>query len=173
MLSARRAPFWLLYVLLVAVLLGLTYLVPHDRSFPVINTVNDPAAAILSTLGDMIKLIVALNTAMMAAAATVTVKGREWTTKWDRLDSVLIMLSFASGAVSYFGIYLTYMRILTMTAAKASTINPLEGGIVWSLRLQYCGTVAGIIFLGLVFARMLEGRRSGPAPARAKKTHDA
>lgn len=152
----KPLPYWAIYCVLVMTVFIATYYIPSDSAIPITNEVKDSAAAILAILKDMTTLITTLNTAMLGAAAALAIKGNSWTDRWSRLDSKLIILAFISGAISYFGVYLSYIRILTMV--MQSNIDPLEAGLLWAIRLQYYGTIFGVALLGLVFVRMLEGR---------------
>ena len=154
----RRPPFWPAYVAIAGALLYGAFHLPGDGLFSAGRRVADPAGSTISTLGDMIKLITSLNTAMLAGAATLTLKGKDWTSRWERLDSLLIMLVFAGGAVSYFGVYSAYVRLLSMV--NGGSINPMETRMLWTIRLQFWGVIGGVAALGLVFARILEGRVS-------------
>ena len=162
---------WGLYAVAAIILLAASYFIPVARVFlPGVN-VTKPDEALLGLIKEMTQLIVALNTSMMAAAAALTIRGSVWSDRWSRFDSGLIVAAFASGAVSYFGVYFGYVRLLTMVGAK--TLNPLEAGFLWSIRLQYYGTIVGVFLVGLVFARMLEGRLIRPvAPASAEPNGD-
>ena len=158
MLTLKVLRLWHIYILVVILLLAGSLFVPVDTAFPPKYKVEDPAKSTLELLDSTIKIIVSLNTAMLAGASALTLKSNSWTSLWTRLDSALILLVFINGAMSYFGVYFCYMRLLTMVGA--SFLDPVEGGLVWSLRLQYLGIISGVTLLGLVFARIIEGRVS-------------
>jgi hypothetical protein len=119
----------------------------------------------------MSKLVVTLNTTVLAAAATLSVRGVSWTTKWSVIDSLLIVGSFISGVVSYFGVYFGYVRVLNMV--YHNTVYPLEVGFIYAINLQYYGVIASVFLLGAVFARMLDARRTATRPARHTQTRSA
>lgn len=164
-----RIPMWAIYLLFVAAGIYLLLHVPHDDAFPPGLDVPDPGKAVVETLREISKLVMTLNSAMIAGAAGLAIKGKDWTSQWGRAETFFVMLVFLSGAVAYFGVYLCQARLLTML--NMETINPLERGLIWSIRLQYLGVISGVTFLGLTFVLMLRGRFEPPSKpaAPAKK----
>lgn len=148
-----------LYIVFIILLVGGSTFIPRDLAFPVTHSLQDPAKATLDILDGITKLIAALDTALLGAAGAVVVKAPTWTKKWELLDSLLMTSVFVFGAISYFGIYFMDVRILTMV--NAATVNPSELGLTWGLRLAYLGTIAGVVVLGLVFSRLMDGRSRG------------
>jgi hypothetical protein len=155
--AMRRIPFSLMYVLIVCILYALSYFIPQGDVIPLTAKLTDPAESTLKFLTEMIKLITALNTALLGAAAAITVKGKEWSAIWSRLDGILILAILVTTSVPYYGIYLSYVSILTMV--NQGTIYPFEQRLQWAIGFQYYGTLAAVFLLGLVFTRLLEGRR--------------
>ena len=158
--SLARAPMWAIYLALVAAGIYLSFHVPRDDVFPPGLDVPDPGKAVVETLREISKLVMTLNSAMIAGAAALAIKGKDWTSQWGRAETFFVMAVFISGAVAYFGVYLCQVRLLTML--NMQTINPLERGLIWSVRLQYLGVIAGVTFLGLTFVLMLRGRFEPP-----------
>jgi len=151
---ARRIPLWAPYLILATGLIALSFYVPHDDVFSAGQDIADPGQATLTILQEIMKLVLTLNAAMLAAAGTLVLKGKEWSGGWSRIESVLVILVFLAGVVSYFGVYSCQVSILTMVNVGA--MNPLETSLLWALRLQYFGLIAGALLLGLVFALMLD-----------------
>jgi uncharacterized membrane protein YozB (DUF420 family) len=147
---------WHGYLVVVVVLFVASLFIPVDDAFPPGHKVLDPAKATLDLIDGIIKLMVPLTTIMVTAAAALAVKGNTWTSRWATLDSLLIVCVFLCGAVAYFGVYLCYMRILTMVSLASIFVR--EGGLLWGLKLQYFGIIMGFACLGLVFTRIIEGR---------------
>jgi hypothetical protein len=130
--------------------------ITSDAALPAANKIQDSAKATLDVLTSASQLMVALNTALMGAAAAVTVKGHEWGARWQYVDGLLVMAAFAGGTASYYGVYLQHVATLSMV--YKGTIYPFERSLQWGMSLQYYGLVFGVIALGLLFSRMLEGR---------------
>jgi hypothetical protein len=136
----NRIPLWVTYVVLVVgMLIGSLY-VPQASIFLPGPSVSEPGNEIINLLGEMIQLVSGLNTAVLGAAAAMTVKGREWSSRWNRSDSLLTIAVFAFCSVSYFGGYLCYVRLLSMLAANGGgAVNPIETEMLWPIRFQYWG----------------------------------
>jgi hypothetical protein len=159
MRSIAKAPLSTLYLALLIIIIPLTLYVPRDAVFIPGPSISDPAKVILDILDNTTKLVVALDTALMGAAATLVIKANEWSRRWTRLDSTVIVLVFACGAASYFGVYLLDVRLLsTVSVNPGSSVNPLESGMLWAIRIQYWGMIAGVALLGLTFTRLLDAR---------------
>jgi len=156
-----RVPFWLIFLGSAAALYALSHFLPEDKALVASITVTEAGKTTLEYLQEMSKLITTLNTAMMAAAAALIVNGKEWTTSWSRLDAMLILLAFLSGAASYYGIYLGQISILEMISQ--GWLNPLSSKLQAAIAIEYYGTLVGVLLLGLAFSRLLEGRlRNAP-----------
>jgi len=153
---AERVPYWIIYSAVVALIYIASLFIPFGHAVPITQKLADPSKATLDVLVSITQLISALDAALLGAAATLTVKGRDWSTRWARVDGVLVLFVFICGATSYYGTYLGYVAILGMLAQ--GMVNPFEVRVQWSLMIQYDGLVLGVFLLGLVFARMLEGR---------------
>lgn len=156
----KGPPLWLSYSLIAGALFALSFYIPRDTAFPPGNAVANSGQATLDVLQEIMKLVLSLNTVMLTAAGALFVKAREWKLDLGYLEVALLLCVFLCGAVSYFGVYNCQMRILTMV--NYSAINPLELGLLNSLRLQYAGLILGVFLLGLVFALLL-------GPARKKE----
>lgn len=153
--------------MLAGALVYFSFFVPHDEVFDAGQAVNDPGRATLDILKEIMSLVLTLTTTMLGAAGILIVKGREWVDGWSRLESFFIMLVFLCGIASYFGVYTCQVSILSMV--NIGVLNPLEAGLLWSLRLQYFGLIVGAFFLGLAFTLMIERARR-PKHARTKPT---
>src|SRR5689334_498621 len=108
---------------------------------------GEKAKTILSVLTELIKLITTLNTAILGAAAAITIKGKDWSSVWTYRDGLAIMATFVAVAVSYYGIYLSQVAILGMTYSGAISLE--ENRMWWAQQLQYNGTLFAIFLLGL------------------------
>jgi hypothetical protein len=153
-----RLPYWSIYVSAVILVYVASLFVPTDNVVPVSNKFVDPAKATMDVILAMVQLITALDTALLGAAGAMAVKGKEWSPRWNRLDGLLVLFVFICGAASYYGIYLGHVAVLS--TVFQGTINPFEARFQWALGLQYYGLLLGVFLLGLVFARMLDGRIS-------------
>lgn len=156
----RNMPLWMPYSILALTLVAASFFVPADEVFPPGQSIADPGQATLTILQEMMKLVLSLTTAMLGAAGALVVKGREWVRGWSRVESFLVIAVFLCGVVSYFGVYVCHISILTMVTY--GVLNPLETSLLWSLRLQYFGLISGALLLGLVFSLMLDRVRVSP-----------
>lgn len=145
-----------IYILVTAVLYIGSFYLPEGKSIVPEIEVLDRAKATIDALSEMNKIVVALNSAMFGAAAALAVKGATWSTKWGRLEGILVVIALICGAASYYGIYIGQVAELGMI--YAGTINPFEARLSAGLTIEYYGTLLGLFLLGLVFARMLEER---------------
>jgi hypothetical protein len=153
----RTPPYWAVYMAIVLLLLIGSFFIPDDKAIPVPNHLADPAKATLDFLLEMVKLIAALNTALLGATGAIIVKGRDWSVCWNWVDGLLVLVIMICASVSYYGIYLGHVTILGMVFK--GTIYPFATRLQWAISLQYYGTLTGVALLGLVFTRLLEGRR--------------
>jgi len=155
----RRIPYWAIYLLGTGAFYAYSLL--HGANTPVVATLklSDPAKATMDLLLELSKMATTLDTALYAGAATLAIKGKDWSTTWTRFDGVLITLTLLAGAVSYYGVYLGHVASLDML--QASYINPIAPRLQFAIGLQYHGTLVGLFLLGLVFVRMLEYRVDG------------
>jgi hypothetical protein len=159
---SRRLPYWMIYGGVVFLIYIASFFIPADYAVPASLKFTDPAKATLDLVLAIVQLITALDTALLAAAGAITVKRKEWSTRWNYVDGLLVLVVFICGAVSYYGIYLGHVALLS-TAAKG-VINPFETRFQWALRLEYYGLLLGVFLLGLVIARMLEDDESTLCP---------
>lgn len=160
----RPIPYWLLYIIAVVVLSGASYFINQDLGASISIQIDKPSEAFLDVVKSMITLITTLNTTMMAGATALVVRGHDWTDRWTKVDGGCLLISYLAGATSYYGVYVAYVALLELIDQKvlSATSPRLLGG----LTIQFYGTIIGFLFLGFVFARMLEGRRPKlPHPA--------
>lgn len=148
-----RSAVTIAYILGAAALVALFLNIPHDEVMQPLHAVKDPASTSLAMIGEISKLIMTLDAAMLAAAGTMLVKNTQLR-RSSRIDALLLLVVFLAGAISYFGVYFGQTRLLTMVSA--GYLDPLELGLMWAIRLQYGGIIGGVFLLGLVFARGLE-----------------
>jgi hypothetical protein len=156
--TRKRMPLWVLYIAVMLVFYLLSQLIPTSSDVPIYVTINDPGKATLDFLLETTKLITALNTALVGAAAAITVKGKDWSTNWSNLESTFVLLCFIGTSISYYGIYVSHIAILSMV--YQGTINVYETQLAAGMKIQFYGMLAGVLCLGLVFTRMLQGRKS-------------
>jgi hypothetical protein len=147
------------YLLIIALLYAASFFLPEDTSMAAILKIADPAATTLDYFKEVVQLATALNTALLAAAASIAIKGQDWSTTWGKTDAVLLILVFIGVCVSYYGIYLGHIETLSMVLL--GYFNPFAIRMQLSLKLEYYGLLFGVVILGLLFARMLAGRKDG------------
>lgn len=158
----RRSGITLAYLLGAALLVAMFLYIPRDQVLQPLHAIADPAATSLAMISEISKLIMTLDAAMLAAAGAILLKDVQFR-RSSRLDALMLIFVFLAGAMSYFGVYFSQVRLLTMVSA--GYLDPLELGLRWAIRLQYGGIIGGVFLLGLVFARGLEqqahGRQNG------------
>jgi hypothetical protein len=154
----KRPPYWAVYLGLSALLFGLSCFLPVPEAMPAGSALKDPAAAMLDAVKSITTLVSALTTTLCAAAAAVSIKGKDWSTVWSRMDGLLVIGVLLSGAVSYYGLYLSGIAILEMVGAGMFGLESPR--LSSAIAIQYYGLLTGYFLLGLVFARLMEGRRS-------------
>jgi hypothetical protein len=145
------------YVLSIVALWLSTFLAPTGPLSADVKA-TDAGKLTLDYLSELSKLAVTLNSGLYSACALVAIKGREWSTAWTRLDGYAVVAAIVCGACSYFGTYATYTGIAEMV--YVGVVDPFSARIQWGLSLQYYGFLTGVFFIGLVFCRMLESRKS-------------
>lgn len=160
---ARIPSYSVVYTTLALGLVAVSYWLPDSRDPGSVTLVTDRASSAISTINGVVALAVTLNTTMLAAAAAVAVKGREWSSVWTRLDGLIIVFVFLAGSVSYYGAYLANIALLEMI--QGGGVSGLAPRLQRGFGLQYYGTFFGFLLLGLTFCRMLEGRRPSPDAA--------
>lgn len=160
-LKLAAIPYWVLYVALVVILLVGVILLPDNPMVPVSSEIKDAGATTITVVNSMIGLMSTLNTTMLAAAAALAVKGRDWSDVWSRADGSILLCTFVAGSVSYYGVYTAYVALLEMV--DIGYMSGLAPHLQRGLSTQYYATLAGYVLLGLVFTRMLEGRRLSKA----------
>ena len=151
----RRRPVIIAYLAGAAALSVAAFFVPRDEVVLPIHAVANPAGTSISMIGELSKLIMTLNAAMLAAAGSLLLQGPDFV-RAGRFEMVLTVFVFLAGAGAYFGVYYSQVRMLTMVSA--GYLDPLELGLLWGIRLQYGAIIVGVFLLGLIFARMLEQR---------------
>lgn len=143
----------LFYLAAAVLLLAAALYIPYDDPLKGGREVTNPAATSLQLIGEIAKLVMTLNTAMLAGAGAVLTKRYSWITLRSA-DKIMIISVFLCGAISYFGVYFSQTRILTMVSA--GILDPLELGLLWGIRMQYGGLILGVLLLGLTFARAVD-----------------
>ena len=147
------------YVLLVVVLVILAFFIPAASQFEPALIVQNPADAALKFFDKLTTLAAGLSTAFVAATVGIAIRGNDFQADRSPLSGIAVILVFLSAAISYFGIYLGYVRLISMVAAAgASAIDPAETQILWAVRMQFWGVVVEAIALGFLLIRILEGR---------------
>jgi len=154
----RRNVFPTAYIVVVLLFYACSQFIPTSDSIPFTVELEEPAKATLDFLVETMKLTTGLNTALLAAIAAITVKGREWSERWGRWEGTLVVAALCGVAVSYYGIYVEHASVLSMI--YNGTIYPFERRLDVALKLQYYGTLAAVFCIGLAFTRLLEARRS-------------
>ena len=145
------------YTLICATFVGLSFLIPRQSAlFPGL-AVADPAKVVIELMSAMVKLTSTINSAALAFAAGLAIKGRDWSPSWRFVDSIALTTCFIAGAASYFGVYLCYSRLLSMTAN--GFVNLFELQMIWSIRLQFWGILAEVYLIGLTFCNMVVYRQ--------------
>lgn len=164
----RPPPLWILYLLIATLLVAGSFFTPRDQVFAPGLNLADPGKATFDALKDLMALVLTLTTAMLGATGALIVKGRDWVRGWTAVESFLLLIVFLCGVVSFYGVYTCQVAILSM--ANAASLNPLEKGLMFSLRLQYFGLIAGAFFLGLAFTLMVGRARGIVEPEQADTT---
>lgn len=157
-----RMPYWAIYFALAAILFVLSLMLPDPDVMPATAELKDSATAMLDAVKSITTLISALTTTLCAGAATVAVKGKEWSVAWNRFDGALIICVLLCGAVSYYGLYLSSIAILEMVEAGVFGINSPR--LSNAITIQYYAVIIGYLVLGFVFCRLMEGRHPEALP---------
>lgn len=165
----QRALYGWCYAAAAAVALAAAFILPSDEAIGTTIEISSEkqAAMLLQTFDSMIGLITTLNTAMLAAAAAVAVKGSQWSRIWTPFDAAVVVCVFICGAISYHGVYVAYVSLLEMIENKALTA--LGATLQLGFAMQYYGTLAGVLLLGLVFARLVAGRKTEAPTEKGRK----
>jgi hypothetical protein len=146
------------YVGLIAFLyIGSCFLPENAASMPAPLKVENPAATTLDYLKSIVQMATALNTAILAGTGAIAIKGKDWSATWAKADVVLLVLVLAGVTVSYYGIYMGHVETLSMVSL--GYFNPDTVRMQLSLGLEYYGILFSVGVLGLVFTRMLVGRK--------------
>lgn len=147
------------YLVLVAILLLLAFYIPREQQFKPVIMVQNPAEAALKVIDKLATLAAGLSTAFVAATVGIAIKGNDIINDKSPLSMIAVVLIFLSAAASYFGIYLGYVRLISMiSTAGVSSIDPAETQMLWAVRLQFWGIVSEAIALGFLLVRILEGK---------------
>jgi hypothetical protein len=148
------------YLLVVAILIALAFFVPRETQPRINLDVPNAADTALKLLDKIATMAASLSTAFVAATLGLVIRGDDEASRSTAAMGAAIVI-FLAAAVSYFGIYLGYVRMLsTVSVAAASSINPIEVQMIWAVRLQFWGVVIEAIALGFLVVAVLETRLS-------------
>lgn len=159
---AARSPYTTLYLGLATVLCFASMLLPTPDVAAGSAEFKDSAAAMLDVVKSLTTLISALTTALCAGAAAGAVKGKDWSATWSRIEGGLVIVVLLCGAVSYYGMYLSWIAVLEMVGAGAFGLDSPR--LSTAIAVQYYAVLVGYLILGLVFCRLMEGRRLESPP---------
>lgn len=160
----KQPSFVQVYLAVTALLLLVSFCLPGDKGAVADVKVADAGKVTLDYLMEIGKFVVTLNTALFSASGALAIKGHDWSTHWSATDGYLLVLALIAGSVSYYGAYMAHMAILEMV--YSGIIDPFSARVSLALNVQYYGLLVGIFIVGLVFVRMLAGRK-GPPPEPA------
>lgn len=160
MLNKFRAHWLSLsYLLLIAALISLSFYLPVSAQYDPPIDIPNPADVVLKLIDKLTTLAAGLNTALVATTVAITFKGTETSIMGSRVSAIAVMVVFVSAAISYFGIYLGYVRLIEMVSTpKWSAIDPVETEMVWAVRMQFWGIVSEAIAIGFLLIRILEDK---------------
>ena len=158
-MAIAKPPFYVTaYVVSIVAFTLATFAIPDNVGINADKVLPESATAALDHLSEIARLIGTLNTALVGACGALSVRGKDWSLRWEHVDGYLIVLSLVAAAASYYGAYLMHMTILQM--AFYDTIDIFSKRLMWALDLQYYGTLLGLFLVGLVFVRMLAARKA-------------
>ena len=166
-LAIKRPSFVQVYLAVALLLLVVSLFLPDDKGAVADVKVGDAGKATLDYLVEIGKFVVTLNTALFSASGALAIKGHDWSTRWSEVDGYLLVLALIAGGVSYYGAYMAHMAILEMV--YSGIIDPFAARLSAALNVQYYGLLIGIFLVGLVFTRMLAGRKAPPPEAAKDK----
>jgi hypothetical protein len=161
-----RPSFVHVYLAVTALLLLASFFLLGDKGAVADVKLADAGKATLDYLTEIGKFIVTLNTALFSATGALAIKGHDWSTRWSATDGYLLVLALIAGSMSYYGAYMAHMAILEMI--YSGIIDPFSGRLSLALNVQYYGLLVGIFLVGLVFVRMLAGRKGILRPEAAE-----
>jgi hypothetical protein len=144
------------YILLTVIVYLASLALHSSKVLEGVFTLKDAAETAIGLIKDISTLSGTWAAGLIAGAATVCVKGRDWSHGWTAFDSLTVVGVLAGGVLTYYGIYCTYIRLYAMAAAGAFV--PLSPDLSVALAIQYYSALSGTLLLGLVFARMLDRR---------------
>jgi patatin-like phospholipase/acyl hydrolase len=124
-------------------------------------TIVDPGKAALDVALEVIRFAITLNTAIIAAAAALSVKGADWISDWGIDSSLLVTLTLVGCALSYYGAYSAFSVLLEMS--QMGGVDPASDVFAKALAVQYYSALASAIILGASFVRFLDRRHSAKA----------
>lgn len=167
-LPQRYIPYWLIFLLLVALLYAASLLIPDGLFSPVHSFgPGEAAKATVDQLNLLSTLMVTLNTSLITGSLAVAVNGHVWNPRWSVMDRLAVLLVLSSGATVYYGVYMAFAVTLEMIAA--GFVDPFQRRLALSLSIQYHAFMAGFLMLGIVFCRILEFRLVPPAQAESAR----
>ena len=158
---------WLIaYSAILVVLYVVSLYIPADEVIPVLKCsetseavatavlcVKDAADATITLISDVNKLVSSFDVAVLGAGAALSVNGRKWSGHWSIVDSGLVTGVFVCATASLYGVYLSYMALLSLI--PHSVLNPFDIRLEWSLTISYNGLVLAVVLLGVIFLRFL------------------
>jgi hypothetical protein len=150
------------YVVVAAVLYFLSLLIPDTHVATATEKLPEAAKLSMNYLLEMTKFTGTLLTTSFGACAALAIKGREWSTRWERLDGLLIVAAFLAGASGFYGLYLGHIEVLEMIHAGVFDLFQVRLDI--AMKIQYYGLLIEIFLVGLVFTRMLDQRKDAAGP---------
>ncbi len=147
------------YVLLVATLVILSLYIPRDEQFEPNVIVADPTDSILKIFDKITTLAASINTALAATVVAITFKSSDISIRRAPSSALAVIVAFASCSISYFGIYLGYVRLITMLSVSgAASIDLTETQMIWAVRMQFWGIVLEAAAIGFLLIQILEAK---------------
>ncbi|MBK8630135.1 MAG: hypothetical protein IPN84_07980 [Sphingomonadales bacterium] len=149
-----RIPNWAIYVGLAATLYAMSLFLPDPDVLGSLAELKDPAGAMLDAVKSISTLVSALNTTLCAGAAAFSIKGKEWSSHWNRAFEIIILCVFLCGAVTYYALYLSSIAVLELVASGSFGLSSPR--LLIAIEIQYYGQIVGFFLLGLVFCLMMD-----------------
>lgn len=153
----KPQPQWS-YLIGAAIIGGIAWwLEPEGKVIPNAAPVTEE---LLGLVGANLEQVAAFTGGVFAGAAALAVGGAEWSRAWGRVESMLTIACLLCGALGYWGMLVAQAALQEMAAAGALSLDAPR--LRYGLALQYYSTLVGVVCLGLLFVRMIDGRRSDP-----------
>ena len=147
------------YLLVVVTLIILSLYIPRDEQFEANAIVADPTGAILKIFDKITTLAASINTALAAAVVAIMFKSSDISIKRAPANALAVIVAFAACSISYFGIYLGYVRLITMlSVVDAPSIDLTETQMIWAVRMQFWGIVLEAAAIGFLLIQILEAK---------------